>query len=124
MEFALNALRIGRGSGFGQGAVAFAKRRGITRQGGKGGQQMGIRRSHEQTTEQREKPRSFSRYCIRCRVFLHHGPHQGRSLLMSQLILVAAPATASSRNQPNRIGSPSGEEMSGTQRFVRLSYSS
>jgi hypothetical protein len=61
MEFALNALRIGRGSGFGQGAVAFAKRRSITRQGGKGGQQMGIGGGDKQTAKQREKPRSCSR---------------------------------------------------------------
>ena len=36
VEFALNALRIRRGGGLSQGAVAFAKRRGITWQGGKG----------------------------------------------------------------------------------------
>jgi hypothetical protein len=84
VEFALNALRIGGGGGLSQGAVAFAKRRGITRQGSKGGQQMGIGRGHEQTTKQGEKPRPFSHYCVRCRFSLRHGPHQGRCLLISQ----------------------------------------
>jgi hypothetical protein len=81
VEFALNALRIGGGGGLSQGAVAFAKRRGITRQGGEGGQQMGIRGSHEQTAKEREKPRSFGRHGIRCHIFLHHGAHSGRRFL-------------------------------------------
>ena len=81
VEFALNALRIRRGGGLSQGAVAFAKRRSITRQGSEGGQQMGIRGSHEQTAKQREKPRSFGRHGIRCHIFLHHGAHSGRRFL-------------------------------------------
>ena len=77
----MNALRIGGSGGLSQGTVTFAKRRGITRQGGKGGQQMGIGGRDEQTAKEREKPRSFGRHGIRCHIFLRHGAHSGRRFL-------------------------------------------
>jgi hypothetical protein len=95
VKFTLNALRIGSGGGFGERAIAFAKRRGITRQSGKGSQQMGIWGSDQQTTKQGEKPRPFSRHCILCRFLPRHGPHAATasSCLNNDLLWLRFPKT-------------------------------
>jgi hypothetical protein len=54
VEFTLNAQGVGGSGSFSESAGAFAKRRGITRQGGESMQQMRVRRGNQQTPKQRE----------------------------------------------------------------------
>jgi hypothetical protein len=54
VEFTLNAQGVGGSGSFSESAGAFAKRGGITRQGGESMQQMRVRRGNQQTPKQRE----------------------------------------------------------------------